>query len=281
MLVGVAKQMAAAEGIEIVDVISEETGEHVFTYEYDADNIAKISIDVKASKVNIIGGAAKPYIELVNFAEGMYEFSSANRQLTVNNNSDYSTFEGWTTAFLNFKGLRSLVNYYQYLGLEREINIYICDDKPVNIIDCKVDNGAVDISGAQAATDYNIEIGNGELSVAGVKTSSALNVKLENGNVEISDSTIRNADIDIENGSMSANAEIIRMKVEVEIGDVDYSTKHGVDTYNIKATSNVGKVYFEGAEYNGELVLTNRPTDDMLDIDVGVGDIRLTSIPNN
>ncbi len=277
-VVGISKQMAASEGIDILSEVTENTEEYVYTYEYDADSIGKITIDIQDAKVNVIGGAAKPYVELVNFAQGNYEFSSANRNLMISNNSDLSTLAGIASAAMNFKGLRGLVNMYYLNGLEKTINIYLCDENPVKVLDCRLGVGTVDIRESQTATDYNVEIGEGELIVSGVSTKSALNATIENGNVQITDSLIAKVKIDIENGSVDANSKINQLEAKIENGDFEYSTNYGIIMYNLILSANVGNITIDGEVQDGSLDISNRPTSDKLDINVGNGDIILKSL---
>ena len=55
---GVAKKLAAEEGVELVAEISEGNEDYVFQYEYAQDNVGKIAVSVKNAKVNVYGGAS-------------------------------------------------------------------------------------------------------------------------------------------------------------------------------------------------------------------------------
>ena len=72
----IAEGIGVREGIQVVADTTDE-GDSVFTYDFSEDSIGKISVSVGTADINIIGGADKPYIELVNFADGLYEFSGA------------------------------------------------------------------------------------------------------------------------------------------------------------------------------------------------------------
>ena len=276
--VGVARQYAAAEGIELTDRIDTDSEAYLFTYEYDADSIAKIAIDVKNTRVNIIGGAAKPYIELINFADGMYEFSSANRNLIISNNTDITSITGIASAAMNFKGLRSLINYYNISGLEKTVNIYLCSEYPVNVIDCHIARGDVEITGGNTATDYNIEIEKGNLTVDGVTTSSALNAIIGAGDVNIASSVIGTLDAEIEKGNMTSDARAAKTAVTIQNGDFSYTYGGSVQDLIRKLFTNVGVITLDGIAHGGYVEYTDLPSYyDTVHVSIGSGDITINS----
>ena len=273
--VGVARQMAVTEGIELVSSIADDAGNYIYSYDYDADSIGKITVDVKDANVNIIGGSAKPYVELVNFPEGMYEFSSTNRNLNIGNNTDFTSLNGIASLAMNFQGLRSLINYYNISGLEKTVNIYLCDEHPVTVIDCRVETGNVSIRRNATETDYNVEIGTGELSVSDISTVSVLNVSIENGDVNIEDSMIYYIDGKIVTGSMAFEGEMRTIDLAIETGDFTFRSTFGLEYYNLKLSTNVGSIAVNGEDFGGAYESMSFPTTDLITIDIGTGSIDL------
>ena len=163
----VGKSRAAAEGIDLFAGSADADSDYIYTYNYSDDEIGKIAVNLKEATVNIIGGSPKAYVELINFAEGMYEFSSSNRILTINNNSDFSQITDMMSLVFNFKGLRSLVNYTQVRDRPKTVNIYVSDDQAVKIFECKLARGDVKVSDNSSQSDYNITISEGNLRVEG------------------------------------------------------------------------------------------------------------------
>jgi len=273
--VGIARQMAVTEGIELVSTVADDAGNYIYYYDYDADSIGKITIDIKDADVNIIGGAAKPYVELINFPDGMYEFSSTNRNLNIGNNIDFTSLNGIASLAMNFRGLRSLINYYNIHSLEKTVNIYLCDEHPVNIIDCRVETGRVTIKNNATETDYNVEIGTGALEVSDITTTSVLNISVETGDVRIDDSKINYIDGKIGTGSMDFEGEMRTINMNIDTGDFVFRSTYGLQYYNLVLSTNVGSITVDGEDFGGAYERMSFPTSDLITIDIGTGSMDL------
>ena len=216
----IAEGIGVREGIQVVADTTDE-GDSVFTYDFSEDSIGKISVSVGTADINIIGGADKPYIELVNFADGLYEFSGANRVLTVSDRTDLTDIDGIAAFAMNFKGLRGLVNYVHVRGKEKTVNIYLSEKYPVNIVSCEVESGNIAAGSSGFKTDYDFTVGTGTITVSGVTTGSGLYFSVTDGSVTISDSDASNLVI---SDSGKCPVEIISSKIrkitaETEEGD--------------------------------------------------------------
>lgn len=274
---GVAKQMAAREGIELGYTPSEDGADLVFTYEYGADSIGKINIDLDGADVNIIGGAAKPYVELINFAEGMYEFSSTNRVMTIKDGTDFTSWSGLATLAMNFKGLRSFVNYSSMKDLERTVNVYVCEENPVKIVDISLDAGNVSIKDSVSATDYNLDIDAGEVIFENVSTASAVTVELDAGNVNVTGCDFERFTVELDSGNVNAKASVNRLDAEIGSGAFNYNCYGSVALTNVKLFANVGSVTVDGIGYGGYKETNDVATDSHVNVNVSVGDIIINS----
>lgn len=273
--VGVAKQLAAADGIVLTDEAGND--EYVYSYDYGEDSIGRITVNVKNADINIIGGSDKPYIELVNFSDGMYEFSSTNRILTVNNNTDLSSPASIANLAMNFKGLRSFVNYYNIGALPKTVNIYLCDTHPVKIVDCTVDVGNVMIKNCATSADYNITIGTGELTAEKVSTASALNLVISDGNARIARCDIGKLSAEIKAGDIDAEAQLGKVDVILSAGDFTYNSYGSLELTNLSLFTNVGKITVDGEDYGGYLENSGLPSESAIDVDISAGDIKIVS----
>ena len=274
----VAESMAAKEGIEIISETAIDSDDYIFTYEYGSDNIGKISLNIKDAKVNIIGGAAKPYIELINFAEGMYEFSSSNRIITVSNNSDLSSLSAIASMAMNFKGLRGLVNYYNISGREKTINVYLCSEYPVKIIDCKLESGEISVGSSKTLTDYNLELTNGYIDVEDITTSSSMNIVLEDGSLTIKNCVVGDFTADIEKGDVSViTSDLMKIDAEIENGDFHYGYRYRIEYINLDLYTNLGSITIDGESKGGFYEYDQLPTNARYDITIGKGDIVINS----
>ena len=274
---GIAEKMAAAEGIELVNKQTDEEN-HVFTYEYGDDSIGRITLNIKDAEVNIIGGASDSYIELINFADGMYEFSSANNILSISNNSNLSSLNGIASMAMNFKGLRSLVSYYNISGRDKIVNVYISDECPVKIVSCELDTGAVTIEDGSTQTDYNIMLGEGDLTLRSIATTSVVGAEIGTGDILLDTCRISNFNAEIEKGSVEAIAsDFMRIQATLHEGDFDLGYMYEASYVNLELSTGMGKIYIDGEDKNGFYEVTGVPSSTLFDITLGSGDITLHS----
>lgn len=274
----IGQSKAAAEGIDILAGTASKDEDYLYRYDYDKDSIGKVAINVKEATVNIVGGSSKAYIELVNFPEGMYEFSSSNRILTVSNNSDFSKITDMASLVFNFKGLRSLVNMYNTYDRPKTINIYVTDDLPINIFECKLEKGDVKISDNSSASDYNITLGNGNLTLENITTQSSAKLEVTEGELVIDNCAISELTITQKKG----NSELIttalkKLSAELGEGDFSFGCRDEVTYFNLNLFTDVGSVKIDGADKGGFYEENSLPTDSKFDISVNKGDITLNS----
>ena len=274
----IGQSKAAAEGIDILAGTASKDEDYLYRYDYDKDSIGKVAINVKEATVNIVGGSSKAYIELVNFPEGMYEFSSSNRILTVSNNSDFSKITDMASLVFNFKGLRSLVNMYNTYDRPKTINIYVTDDLPINIFECKLEKGDVKISDNSSASDYNITLGNGNLTLENITTQSSAKLEVTEGELVIDNCAISELTITQKKG----NSELIttalkKLSAELGEGDFSFGCRDEVTYFNLNLFTGVGSVKIDGADKGGFYEENSLPTDSKFDISVNKGDITLNS----
>ena len=273
--VGVANKLAVSEGVVIIENANSE--DSVFSYDYASGNVAKIVVNIKNANVNIIGGSAKSYVELVNFFEGTYDLSCQNRILTVSDLSDFSSIEGIGSFITGFKGLRSAVNYYNARELEKTVNIYINPADPVNVAECTVSEGNVNISSVYHSADYIVNIGRGDLVMAAVETGSKVKARIEDGGISITDCRIANLAADIGSGSINAAAKLYSVDVDIEAGDFNYYCNEPLGIASYAMVSASGSITVNGENFGGYRVEENLSTENKLDVSIGVGNIVITS----
>ncbi len=276
IVTGVAKQLAAADDVQLIVDVSGNDESRTDVYRYAEDHIAKISLNLKNAKVNIIGGAETPYIELVNFAEGMYEFSASNRVITINDNIDFTSFSGVASLASNFNGLRGFVNHFKASKLEKTVNVYLCLDYPVNVVDCKLAEGTVNLENCTGFADYNISVDTGTLTVNNIDTSSSLNISIENGSANITDSNISKFTASVETGSVTVDANINNITANISTGDFICNYRGSLDMTGLKLFTNVGKITIDGVQYGGYKE-SAASSENLIHINVGVGDIDISS----
>lgn len=273
----IAEGIGAREGIEIISETT-ESGDSVFLYDFAQDSIGKISLNVANADVNIIGGAEKPYIELINFADGLYEFSSANRMLTVSDRTDLKNIDGVAAFAMNFKGLRGLVNYVHVRGREKTVNIYLSDKYPVNIIYCSLDSGHIVAGGSSAKTDYEFVVGKGSVTINGIKTDSAVTLKIKDGSASLENCRVGIFTVeDSEKCPIEiVSSDIKSMNVETGEGDLRFGSNGSLMSVRLDLFTSVGSVRLDGEEKGGYYE-SQTPTNDVYKVTLGKGDIVMNS----
>ena len=267
--VGVAGHMGASEGIVLNDSAEDATE----IYEYEKDNIGKIIVNVEDADINIIGGAAKSYVELINFFDGTYDLTSTNRVLTVRDSIDMTDIEGVASLAMNFKGLRGVVNYMKSRGLEKTVNIYLTDAYPINVANCTIGTGNVTVKSNKNPTDYIMNIGTGTAELTDVYTTSKLETVIGEGGVTLDNCQVSHLVCDIEKGYMKATAKLFRVDADIAMGDFTYKCTEGLGVTGYNLVCQSGHVIFNGTERGGILNEENPTTDNLIAVTVGAGDI--------
>lgn len=274
----IGKSRAAAEGIDLFAGTADEDSDYVYKYDFSEDEIGKIAVNLKEATVNIIGGSSKSYIELVNFAEGMYEFSSSNKILTVNNNSDFSQITDMASLIFNFKGLRSLVNYTQVRDRAKTVNIYVSDEQAIKIYECKLVTGNVKISGVTTQSDFNATVTTGDVTLENITNGSTANISLEAGDLTFDDCSVASIIIDQKKG----DSELItttadRLSVKIAEGDFRFGYRHDLEYVNLNLFTGVGSVTLNGVSQGGFYEVDELPTSAKFEVSVDKGDIMMNS----
>lgn len=268
----IADGIAASQGL-----ILTQSGSETYTNTYEYSNLSKISIDVKNTEVNIIGGSDKAYVELINFPIGMHEFSNTNRVLTVKNNIDGSSLSGIASMISGFKGLGGIVNYYNLSSSSKIVNVYLSAENPVSIIECKSVSGDINIKNCDAYSDYNITLDNGNLIIDNLQTKSSVSATVNRGNVGVTGSSIKNLTAQVTTGNLNLDGSIDSIKATVETGDVRYNCYTNLGLINYNLASSLGKVFIDGADFGGYARKIYENIVNLTDISVGTGNITLTS----
>lgn len=274
---GVAKQIAAAEGIDLNVRADEDKEAAPFKYEYGDDSIGKIKVDVRAARVNIIGGAEKAYVELTNFTEGMYRFSSGNRVLEINDDMDISSLSGIASLATNFRGLRSFISYYNMRSLTKTVTIYVCDANPVNVVEISLDAGDVSIRDITASTDYNIEIDAGDMTMVNVNTTSAVSVNIDAGKITVDECSIKDCELDVDIGDISVRAKTDRLDADIDAGNFNLEYMDSFELVNLNLYAIVGTITVDGENIPGYIETDRDELPNVIDVSVSTGNIVIDS----
>ena len=149
-----------------------------YTEFFGAAELDKIKLSVDDADINIIGGSDRPYMEILNFNESLYSFTSNSAMITFNQSPDFSSVSGlWESGF-SFKGLR----YFLFPGTgkgDKVINVYLDSVEKVKSFDLFSESGNITLSGVSADSEFNIRIGSGSVSISELSADCTLNIQSE------------------------------------------------------------------------------------------------------
>lgn len=250
----VAQSSAKKENISIFCYDYNENGEPIEKIDLTTENINKITVSLSDCDVEIIAGAEKSELELVNFEKYKYSLSTSDSELELTDSIGIKSVIRFNSGSFSFEGLRYI---FPFGGkgkpkipesAQRKAIIRLADTTVVKSASVEVENGDVSAEGLALKADFKVDVGNGNIRVS--SDSSAVSYKLivKNGNIDISDPAFSGvAVMRTEKGDifLSVNKETeCEYKLEAPLGSVSYygtSSGHAYTTgttYDAKITAN-------------------------------------------
>jgi hypothetical protein len=257
----IAAGMARDEGIELFES-AESAGGKSEIIQLAEDGLNKISLILKDADVSIYGGAAEPYVELVNYKPGSYSYGMANGILTVDESIGILQLLNFGESKVNFGGLRQYLVRRDTETGRKSINVYLPDTYLIKHIEVKLDSGNISVNKVKNRSDFSLKIANGNLLFEGNSSNSAITLDIGTGDAVFRDSAL-----------LSLNAALKR-------GDLSYfAYNFAYQTYEI--TTGGGAVYVEGVD-KGETYTSSTPMAFIkINAEVKNGDVYLgTKDPN-
>ena len=261
-----ASSIANEQGISLFVQVGDGEDNYVHTEEFAEDELKKIVVKVSDVKVNVVGGAEKSRIELVNFPNNSYQIQSGRSTLQISDNAGISGIIDLENLKINFNGFRDYLHYvFDDSAKEKSLNIYLTDN--ADRVNFNISSTTVDISVSELTTDcdFKLVISNGVVDFRDVVTQSSIQIEAtESANINIGNV---NAD---EIRIMSQNSECFlditdttfsrAMYIEVKSGDVYYDRVEqdfaGIDV-KLEAPGNTISVY--GDNYADAYTELNAP----------------------
>ena len=196
-LVGAGLASKTGEQLYASKMGEEDSG---YTYDFGDSEIDKVKISVKDADVNIIGGAERSYIEVINFNENLSSYVGNQAMITFTESGTADDVMGNLESILSFKGLRYILRPTPK-DRPKTVNIYVSDDENVKVFDINIENGNIKLSSISTSTDYDLSLESGKINISKIKTGSAINV--EASGTRATDVIIK----DVEADSLSLSAK--------------------------------------------------------------------------
>lgn len=169
----VASAMAKSDGVMLFPAADSEGN---LVYRMDLDGTTKITVDSADADVQIIGGAEKSEIEVVNFNANYYKLSLSNGSVNFAQVDDFmSMFKFWENGF-SFKGMRYILRFGDDAADGKKVVIKLTDDTDLRLVNIRTDTGEVSLESCSFKADYTVKAENGSASVRNVTNATALNI---------------------------------------------------------------------------------------------------------
>ena len=275
-----ASAAASASGSELFNSKQNDEGDLVFTYDFSADNVKRLSIETLGADVMIEKTSGNSYIELVNFADGSYTFSHTNRIVSVTNNTNLSSILQFGTNGFHFDGLRHYLRGTVDTAKPKSVRVYVGPDSVLQSVDVSLQSGDFSIRNISVQCDYKISVTDGETSVFSLYNAGSLKFDGNNSDLEI-----KNADCDIFSGSLhngSITADNFRVSsslfANTDAGSIKLSLLIPITEFRSSINSVKGNVSINGNVYeNGYNDAVDSNDRYNFEIKVNTGDIVLTT----
>lgn len=267
-----ATSLATEQGIGLFAQVGDEDDNYVATEEINEEELKKIVVKVSNVQVNIIGGAEKSEIELVNFMNNSYLIQAGRSTLQISDNSGISGIIDIDNFKINFHGFRDYLHYlFDYIAgrpqKEQILNVYLTDAADLVNFNITAGDADITVSHMTADCDYKVILANGVVTFEDVTTDSSIQIEsTESSNIEfrgVSTNELRimspesECFIEIENTTFTR-----AMYVEANSGDIVYDRVEedfaGLDV-KLEALGNTISVY--GENYSDTYVEFNAPVD--------------------
>ncbi len=184
-----AEDRAAKEDVQLFDSAINAEKEYVNTFEFAQGEIYnKIELVVGDADVYIYGGYSEAKMEIINFSDGSYRMTTANRNINVDTTIDLMAIVKFWESGFSFRGLR---NYFRNSDVDKaavkRVVLYLPSDSDVNIINVTVGTGNVYVSNLDTKIDVNLKINRGNATLTSFYTSSSLIADIDTGDIYMRD----------------------------------------------------------------------------------------------
>lgn len=228
-----------------------DSGERGYTYEFKDGDLDILKLYVDDADINIIGGAEKPYIEIINFNESLYTFDISAAMVTFRQSPDLSSLASFWEGGFSFKGLRYFFNPGTGRGTGT-INIYINEDEYIKVFDLTSVKGKISISDVNSVSDWQLHTGSGGVSVKNVINASTVNITSEETGIVsifIDKLTGENINISAPDAKTSAKALCCRsLDIQQSHGVIDIDNSPMDDDFTVNVITS-GKLTVDGESY--------------------------------
>lgn len=223
-----------------------DEGQYVYTYEFDASMIKKVSLELSYADVNVKSTGGAGYIEMVNYPLDNFGMTVGATTISIEEKSVLENLFSF-----NFDGFRNYYNSVKMAAKKRTVNIYLPDNAALRMLDFDIYSGDVMVEHLRADTDVEIEIDYGSVIMNDVIGAREISVSIKEGNLAVSDSVINTFGSLLSYGYENiTDTSITELTAEITKGYFKYETG-GDDLLSgvLKLKTDSGRVRFGGDIY--------------------------------
>ncbi len=226
-------------------------GKYVYTLDISETDISKISLDVTDANINVYTDSETEYVEFINFNENYYSLSSTNHVLSFDEYVDFKSMITFWDADYTFKGIRSLFRLGNKIEGEKEINVYISDDRDIKIFDFSLANGNINVSHLSTETDYKFSLDNGEVTMKDISTVSNVTVTANKCTLNIENCSFSGFECDAADITLKGDVGFCHsFTVNSKSGSIDADISLDSDEYEVAVLTS-GSLSVNGDTHTG------------------------------
>ncbi len=243
----VAKDIAETDGYPLFNEADDGTSYR--QYEFTEKPITKIDLAVENAEIYIYGGSETSYIELYNFREGLYTFSTSGTIIALDEIPNIESLMDFSGGF-SFGGIRQFFHGKTDTDAKRRVNVYLSaysTDLKVIAIDGQDCSVALD----SLSTQCDITVNGNSLSLTAedMHTSSALTVTAKSAAVTLNNATVNNFSFTADAGDIRADGFSFRsFDCTMDEGNAEISTLLPLQRYDVDISRGTGAVRFDGMD---------------------------------
>ena len=225
-----------------------EDGESFSRHTFDAGSISKIELLVSDAEINIIGGADECAIELHNFQEGLYAFSTSASVVSFDEIPDLKSLFSFRSGF-SFSGLRYYLRPGSSLNKTKRIDLYLTADSALRILNIEGDRCAVTADKVLAQFDISVKAAKeADLKLTDYRTACALSVSTKQLSMELSSCYVHAFSVTAADASLEAGELYFDdMTLNVQSGSLHILSTAGLARYGYDLHGS-GKFILAGVE---------------------------------
>ena len=145
-------------------------------YRMDLNGTTKITVDAADADIQIVGGAEKSVIEVINFNANYYKLNESNGSVNFAQVDDFmSMFKFWENGF-SFKGMRYILRFGDDAAGDKRVIIKLASDTDLRLVNISTETGDISLKNCPFNADYTLKAENANTDIKNVTNCAALNI---------------------------------------------------------------------------------------------------------